>query len=480
MALPIGRVHRRSQVLAHQLARQREHEARCRQQWEQHAQYFREQRVQNKKQAEWTSRQSYQSSLSAYNEEKRKEEKRANLELRRNRLKAMLQQEQDEFEAELRQLIPDSSTVAHQQLQRTEELRLARQERQKKLAEKLLHEHWKKNNPDLRELELTLHKDHVVNQWQEQITEKKQKEVVEQEEARRFENEYERSQKEALERLNQAEEKRKAEERKRAEELRQQMEELRLREREVREALQSLVQTLSSLVFCCSLRHFLVRQYRAQLKRRAQQVQEELEVDRKLLAAMLEGEQDDQRLETVRRKQAVADAAWMKHVIEEQLQIEREREAQFEILHREEAQEVWEKREAQWEKERKARERLMHEVLVGRQQQLQHKMQNNCAAQKESLKRREELILELEREMEVRGQEKENKERRRTAWKQEINAQVQQRHQEQLEDKWRNHQEEKEHRNALRIQEEELRKETQRMATKGYQEKVKGVNNFFF
>lgn len=29
---------------------------------------------------------------------------------------------------------------------------------------------------------------------------------------------------------------------------------------------------------------------------------------------------------------------------------------------REEAQRVWEKREAQWEKERKARERLMQEV----------------------------------------------------------------------------------------------------------------------
>lgn len=31
-------------------------------------------------------------------------------------------------------------------------------------------------------------------------------------------------------------------------------------------------------------------------------------------------------------------------------------------VHREEAQRVWEKREVQWEKERKARERLMHEV----------------------------------------------------------------------------------------------------------------------
>ena len=58
------------------------------------------------------------------------------------------------------------------------------------------------------------------------------------------------------------------------------------------------------------------------------------EADRKILAALLEGEQEDQRLESVRRERAVADAAWMKHVIEEQLQLEREREAEFDVLYR--------------------------------------------------------------------------------------------------------------------------------------------------
>lgn len=104
----------------------------------------------------------------------------------------------------------------------------------------------------------------------------------------------------------------------------------------------------------------MVRQYRAQLKRRAQQVQEELvsllfflnpiiqpespsylevlcteqESDRKILAALLEGEQEEQRMETARRERAIADTAWMKRVIEDQLQLEREREAEFDILHR--------------------------------------------------------------------------------------------------------------------------------------------------
>lgn len=61
-----------------------------------------------------------------------------------------------------------------------------------------------------------------------------QQQVSEQEEERNFENEYERTRKEALERIKQAEEKRKADEQKRMEDLRKQMEELKLREEEVR------------------------------------------------------------------------------------------------------------------------------------------------------------------------------------------------------------------------------------------------------
>lgn len=112
-----------------------------------------------------------------------------------------------------------------------------------------------------------------------------------------------------------------------------------------------------------ALRHFLQRHYRAQLKRRAQQVQEELvslsllhyvyhavkparlkhpskalcihqEFDRKILARLLSEGQDGRRTESERRERVVPDAAWMKRVIEEQLQLEREREAEFDTLHR--------------------------------------------------------------------------------------------------------------------------------------------------
>lgn len=52
------------------------------------------------------------------------------------------------------------------------------------------------------------------------------------------------------------------------------------------------------------------------------------------------------------------------------------------------------------------------------------KMQQNREAQEESLRRREELIQELEMERETRNQEKEQEEGRRTARMKEIDAQV--------------------------------------------------------
>ena len=49
-------------------------------------------------------------------------------------------------------------------------------------------------------------------------------------------------------------------------------------------------------------------------------------------------------------------------MVADQLQLEKEREAELELLYQEEAAKIWEKREAEWDKERRARERLMQEV----------------------------------------------------------------------------------------------------------------------
>lgn len=153
---------------------------------------------------------------------------------------------------------------------------------------------------------------------------------------------------EALERLRAEQERRQREDRLQAEALLQQMEELKLRETEASklkkeqenlqrqrwqlEQLEEERARMAALRQKAELGRFLRNQYNAQLSRRTQQIQEELEADKRILQALLEEEEENERAHLARRQQAVADAAWMKQAIEEQLQLERAREAELQLL----------------------------------------------------------------------------------------------------------------------------------------------------
>ncbi|NXG62521.1 TCHP protein, partial [Hemiprocne comata] len=291
------------------------------------------------------------------------------------------------------------------------------------------------------QVESELHRKHVVEAWGDQILQKAKQEATELEEKQRYENEYEMARREALEGMRQEEEKRHLEEKKQAEVLLQQIEELKLQEAEATklkkeqdnllkqqwelENLEEERKQMEEQRKKKELGRFLRHQCDVQLQRRAQQIQEELEADRQILSALLEEEEEDQTRRSVRQEHAIASVAWMKRVIEEQLQLEKEREAELQTIFREEAKKVWEKREEEWEREKKARDRLMTEVLAGRQRQIQEKMELNRRAQEESIKYREQLIKELEEAKELRRREKEQEEELKAARRQELEAQVQ-------------------------------------------------------
>ncbi|NXY15338.1 TCHP protein, partial [Atrichornis clamosus] len=288
--------------------------------------------------------------------------------------------------------------------------------------------------------ESELHRKHVIEAWGDQLTQKNKEEVTELEEEKRYENEYETARREVLERTRQEEEKRQLEEKQQAETLLQQIEELKLQETKATklkkeqenllkqqwelENLEGERKQMEEHRRKKELGRFLKHQCDVQLRRRAQQIQEELETDRQILSALLEKEDEDQRRQIARRERAVADVAWMKRVIEEQLQLEKEREAELEAIFREEAKKMWEKREEEWEREKVARDRLMNEVLAGRQRQIQEKMERNRRAQEESIKYREQLIKELEEARERSHREREQPEELQRARRRELQAQV--------------------------------------------------------
>ncbi|XP_061907255.1 trichoplein keratin filament-binding protein isoform X2 [Entelurus aequoreus] len=453
MALPTlnAYIPHRKQSFGIRLAWKKEQQCRRQEKLDIYAKYFREQTFRNHLHHHWTSRESFDQSMSAYCRDRLEEENINCLEERRERLRHMLEEEQKQLNAELKEL-------------KVEKGQGISMERRKKLAQELLKEHWKRTKPVPQQQDVVEQEDTQNNY------ERTRREYVEQED---MQNNYERIRRESVEKIEQEEENRRAEEIQRAENLRKLMEELRLKEEEAtclrkeEESLQVQLWDVGKIEAerrkieegrkKDAMRNFLIRQYRFQLRRRAQQVQEELEVDLRLLAALLQGEQqqnEEVRAVTARRERVFADAAWMKRVIEEQLQLEREREAEFDFLHREEAQYVWEQREATWERERKAREMLMHEVLAERRKMLALKMQINRKAQLESLKKRDEMIRELE-ELKEFGRQDENQD----------NFQVEQ----QLEEQCRIEEEEKENRSAYLVHKEPLRKDQQWMRHAGYQ-----------
>ena len=67
-----------------------------------------------------------------------------------------------------------------------------------------------------------------------------------------------------------------------------------------------------TLAFVC---RFLHHQYKAQMRRRTQQVQEELELDRQILLRLQEEESRRDQIDVERQNRVKEDVKWMKKVI---------------------------------------------------------------------------------------------------------------------------------------------------------------------
>uniref|UniRef100_A0A8D2LVN2 Trichoplein keratin filament-binding protein n=1 Tax=Varanus komodoensis TaxID=61221 RepID=A0A8D2LVN2_VARKO len=163
-------------------------------------------------------------SMNAYRREKLKEEKRISLERRRRQLQALLFEEREMLATELQALRLNKDTDLSKMRQKTEDLKSAREEQRKQIAEDRLYECWKKNSAKLREVR--------NGQTQPWGLFSPGREAAEREEESRTENEYEAARREALERLKEQEERRRQDRQRQAELLRQQVEELQLREAE--------------------------------------------------------------------------------------------------------------------------------------------------------------------------------------------------------------------------------------------------------
>lgn len=95
------------------------------------------------------------------------------------------------------------------------------------------------------------------------------------------------------------------------------------------------------------------------------------------------------------------------------------------IADSEEAQRMWVQQEQKWNLEREARERLMTEVLIVLQRQLEEKLEANLAEQRDLVRSREELVASVEQANAELKEERDTINRMKVACKKDLDIQVQ-------------------------------------------------------
>ena len=142
----------------------------------------------------------------------------------------------------------------------------------------------------------------------------------------------------------------------------------------------------------------LQRQHKELLKKQSEEVKESLVEDLRMLEELARVDAHDQEAKTERRQKAVADVEWMKEEVQQQLEEEKERLTRFEALYRDEAQRMFAKQEAVWDREKLMRKKLMESVLKERAEQLKEREAILRQKSAKSVQEREDLLESIERE----------------------------------------------------------------------------------
>ena len=323
------------------------------------------------------SEETRRQSLEAANKEELERQKKANLSIRREKLRELLEKEKKGHLEEMAELPSKQQPITDLRMER-ERLRKEREERNKAEGELKMLQHWKINNPGARNGERERQGMLASKLLQQQL---KEKQEIEEERKREEEEHHKRAMEEEQRKIREAqkeEERRQEKLRKWKEDLEAQMEALRDRDREAevfrrmrveQEELQRKVEECEAerkrVEKQREQRHletFQKRQHKLKLRQKAKVIQEELEEDRIRLQEMeaLTRMQDEVLKE--RREKAMEEVVWMRGVVEEQALEERRRENEAETMYAEEAEKMWKKQEEVWAREAAARKRLMQEV----------------------------------------------------------------------------------------------------------------------
>ncbi|KAJ3050542.1 hypothetical protein HK097_008508 [Rhizophlyctis rosea] len=320
--------------------------------------------------------------------EELKGQMRDDLEGRRERLRQLYQQDEDRHRAELNRMEETRESRVEQMKARMKELKEKREEERKKIVEEKMLQKWRNECDELRAIESRILEKEVAEARAEQLVERTEKLAIAAIEKKYYDDLWEQDRQKKIHREEEDKARQKALNESTTKTLTDQLallriqalEEARLKEEEaslMREdarlrALESSRLHLQKLQQQRQIRADLDAFNRQKLLQRQREVQESLEMDLKIVNEFLEAGEKEREGKNRRKEELRREMIAYREHLEEQRRVEREREREIDRMYREEEDRLWRQKAERWRREQMARDRLMKEVMEGRQEQLDY------------------------------------------------------------------------------------------------------------
>uniref|UniRef100_A0A3Q0KUD0 Putative meiosis-specific nuclear structural protein 1 n=1 Tax=Schistosoma mansoni TaxID=6183 RepID=A0A3Q0KUD0_SCHMA len=379
-------------------------------QWKKYSDYLNNSTVRTEKEKQWSSNK-YKIYSSQDFFGKNSDHSQKSLQARRKKLLQLLENDA-ENECNLLKAYSEYSKSKSAMLIRSTALKEERDSEKAKMAETLLMEHFKKNNPDVRDMLRAADQNDIVDHWNDQLNEHnklKQSEDLSQIVMKEMESDvkmYEDKQNAEIElKRLQAKEEHLAY-------LQKQLRELNNRENEAKRLAEKEKDLMKELARIDQLEQeryrieekckrelygrALLHQHQTALRKRSLFIQNELKDDLNWLNQLTKQETLDYGADIERKQKEKENLLAIQKLIEYELEKEQIRELELNELEVYEASKLWAKREEEWRNETANRQKLLHEVIEDRRKQISDQLTSIQHLQQEELISTEELLEQIE------------------------------------------------------------------------------------
>ncbi|GJQ78233.1 hypothetical protein Trydic_g2562 [Trypoxylus dichotomus] len=432
------------------MAKKREKDFWHQQQWGNQVQYYKKWEKVNTKYDEWTSPRYYESNNELVERLKKDREKAENLEKRRETLKKLYSEEDATYEIEI--MMQKAKSEAIKQQQKFEEipvellkdvnvgLKLDEDDKRRREAELQLYHQWRNNNPMLRDAERRKNTKDIKLSWLDQQIEKRMLKEKEEEECKRILRERDKNIEEQKRKDQIITEEIQKKNKELQEYLVKQMEEINLKQK-MSEELQDEEKTeiekqmkiaeLEEKLRAEEIRRknvecalYNLRQHKMKMKRLAREIEENIDKEADLVRELVKSRATE-RIKDRQKKEEIKRA--LDEFLEyskEQKFLEKRRQECLDFVFDSEAKTTYEKQKEIWDREEKARQALIKDVLDTINEQIKENIKTNKDKQKELLLEREKMLEDVEKYEKEIEENKKLEQEKKQALKKELAEQI--------------------------------------------------------